>query len=178
MPTVFNGHAVGRPGSLGGAAGGTVREWGDVSMHRFRAGAAVLALAAAAGGLAAADKKQPPAPARPPVVVEPLPPDVMAEAVRAEQDAYLRRLDVCTKLKQIAAEKGDDALAARAGELERQATALYEYRVAKLGLKPTKKPAEATLDAKLGTGAAVNPLKVAPPKPAGTSVAELREVTP
>lgn len=170
-------------------------------MYRFRAWGVTLALAAGAGvpAAAAADAKSAAraddpkdnkkgdrakgTKARPPVIVEPLPPDELAEAVRAEQDAYIRRLDVCTRLKQFAAEAGDDKLAQQAADLERQATALYEQRVAKLGVKPTGKPAPlatAALDRALGSGAAVNPLTVAPPKPAGpvTAAAELGEVKP
>jgi hypothetical protein len=162
-------------------------------MHRIRAWGVGLALAAGAGVPAAgADGKPAGAPrdtkaapqVRPPVIVEPLPPDVLAEAVRAEQDAYIRRLDVCTRLREIAAEKGDDKLAMQAADLERRATAVYEARVAKLGVKPSGKPAlpaEVTLDKALGSGAAVNPLTVAPPAPAAparASLAELREVKP
>jgi hypothetical protein len=149
-------------------------------MHRFWG--AALALTAAAGVTAAADAKDmkpDKSLAKPPVLVEPLPPDVLAEAVRAEQDAYIRRLDVCTRLKQVAAEKNDDKLALKAADLERAATTLYEQRVAKLGVKPSGRPAPlAELDKKLGSGAAVNPLTVAPPKPASASLAELREVKP
>jgi hypothetical protein len=113
------------------------------------------------------------------VVVEPLPPDVLAEAVRAEQDAYIRRLDVCTRLKQIAAEKNDDKLTLKAADLERAATALYEQRVAKLGVKPTGKPAPLGEPAKKPVpAAAVDPMTVAPPQPASASSAELREVKP
>lgn len=154
-------------------------------MHRFSAWGAVLALAAGAGGMAAAADTKPARPAssmRPPVIVEPLPPDILAEAVRAEQDAYIRRLDVCTRLRAIAAEKNDDNLAQQAAELERRATALYEARVARLGVKPSGSPAppaEVTLDQTLGSGVAVNPLTVAAPQPAGTaSAASLREVKP
>jgi len=148
-------------------------------MHRFRAWGVTLALAAGAGVPAAAAGDAKPAKVksptgRPPVVVEPLPPDELAEAVRAEQDAYIRRLDVCTRLKQVAAEKADDKLAQQAADLERQATALYERRVAKLGVKPSGRPAP--LAAKAAAGG-VDPLGVAPPAPAAAS-AELREVKP
>src|SRR5262245_44260269 len=64
-------------------------------------------------------------PARPPVVLGPLDPAVLAAALRAEQDAWQRRMDVCLKLKQIALARGDEPLARQADELERQATALY-----------------------------------------------------
>ena len=135
------------------------------------AGAAVLLVTL---GATAADT--PKLPARPPTVTAPLPADVLAEAVRAEQDAYIRRLDVCTKLKQVAAEKGDESLSRRADELEKLAGTLYTERVAKLGVNPPKS-AELKLDKMLGRGAAVNPLMVAPPKPAASETA-MREVKP
>lgn len=129
-------------------------------MVRTAAAAAGLAFAAA---VAAADK-----PAPPPVVFAPLPADVLAEAVRAEQDAYVRRLDVCTKLRRAAADKNDDRLAGVADDLERQATSLYQARVGKLGVGPAKPGDKPTVAAK------VNPLTVAPPAPR----ADLREVAP
>lgn len=70
-----------------------------------------------------------------PAAYAPLDPGVQADAVRAEQDAWQRRVDVCTALQKVAAARGDDALAARATELEAQATALYKARVARLGVK-------------------------------------------
>jgi hypothetical protein len=70
-----------------------------------------------------------------PALFAPLDPGVQAEAVRAEQDAWQRRMDVCLKLQQAAAAKGDEALMSRAAELEAQATALYAARVARLGVK-------------------------------------------
>ena len=114
-------------------------------MRRFTArGLAVAALTAAALGAAtAADKPadspwysrvlgksdpkpaaDPPTfgstPARPPALVGPLDPVAQADALRAEQDAWQRRMDVCLKLRQVAAARNDEALAARADELERQ----------------------------------------------------------
>jgi hypothetical protein len=129
-------------------------------MVRFASVAAGVVLGAA---IAVAE---PPAP--PPVVFAPLAADVLAEAVRAEQDAYVRRLDVCTKLRKAAAEKADDKLAALADDLERQATALYQARVGKLGVKPAGPGAKPTVLA------SVNPLTVAPPTPRN----DLREVAP
>jgi hypothetical protein len=135
-------------------------------MRRFTArGLAVAALTAAAlGAAAAADKpadspwysrvlgkSEPkpadpptfgsaPAPARPPAVVGPLDPVAQADALRAEQDAWQRRMDVCLKLRQVAAARNDEALATRADELERQATALYQQRVARIGVKSPGRP--------------------------------------
>ena len=38
------------------------------------------------------------------MIVAPPSGEVLADAVKAEMDAYVRRLDVCTRLRQIAAE--------------------------------------------------------------------------
>lgn len=65
----------------------------------------------------------------------PLDPSVFQDAVLAERDALARRLEVCTKLQQIAAARNDEKLAAKAAELEKQATAIYKGRVARLGVK-------------------------------------------
>ena len=136
-------------------------------MNRIRAASVTLALAAGLSGGLAVAADPPTKPRKPPVVVAPLAADVLAEAVRAEQDAYIRRLDVCTKLRQIADEKGDTDLASKADELEKLATAVYQERVGKLGVKPTKAAA--------GFGpTSVDPLAVAAPKPASAP----REVKP
>src|SRR5262245_18684121 len=73
-------------------------------------------------------------PGRPLTVSGPLPSDQLAEALRAEQDAYLRRVSVCTELRRIAVEQGDDITVRQADELERQFGALYSARVAALGV--------------------------------------------
>lgn len=77
---------------------------------------------------------------RPPTITAPLPPEVVKGALRAEQDAYLRRLSVCTELRRVAAERDDPALLKQADELERQVTALYNARVAGLGVPRVKSP--------------------------------------
>jgi hypothetical protein len=126
-----------------------------------------LSAALAAGGTAAADPPTPPppreqttlmhklfgpkppkpvgptvagatAPQRPPTITAPLPPEVVRDSLRAEQDAYLRRLSVCTELRRVATEKGDEALLRQADELERQVTSLYHTRVAGLGVPRVK----------------------------------------
>jgi hypothetical protein len=109
------------------------------------------------------DAKAPPGP---PKVVAPLPPAELADAVRAEQMAYLRRLEVCTRLRDVAANTNNDKLVDAAEELERQAFATYQARVARLGVKTGSRSVDADLDARLGSGAAVNPLTVGTPKPA------------
>ncbi|HEY2786026.1 MAG TPA: hypothetical protein VGJ05_13745 [Fimbriiglobus sp.] len=106
------------------------------------------------------------APSGPPVIVAPLPPAELADAVRAEQMAYLRRLEVCTRLRDVATNTKNEKLIDVAEELEKQAFAMYQARVARLGVKTGPRNAEAELDSKLGTGAGVNPLTVASPKPA------------
>jgi hypothetical protein len=97
--------------------------------------AAVAGLALAGTGVPAAGPKTAEKAARPPVIVAPLAADVVAEAVRAEQDAVLRRLDVCDRLRKLGETTGDTTLVLQADELEKQATALYAARVARLGVK-------------------------------------------
>lgn len=176
---------------------------GGSSMRRFGAWGLTAALATGAGvaaGIAAdppvppsstakpwygrllgdSEPGQPPAteratPARPPIPTAPLAPEVVADALQAEQDAYLRRLEVCTKLRQLALESNDEAMLQQADTLERQATALYHGRVARFGVKsirPTRndaeartappKPADVQLDEKLGSGVATTPLARSP----------------
>jgi hypothetical protein len=77
-------------------------------------------------------------PARP--SAPPLGPDVLADALRAEQDAYLRRLNVCSELRRVGAETNNDVLIRQADELERQAAAVYNQRVAALGVPKVKAP--------------------------------------
>jgi hypothetical protein len=115
-------------------------------------------------------------PARPPVIVGPLDPTVLAEALRAEQDAWQRRMDVCLKLRQVALQLDDEALAARADELERQATALYHQRTARLGVKAGVRSPADVFDRAPGAASSVPPT-VTPPQPAGPA-REFREVKP
>jgi hypothetical protein len=157
-------------------------------MHRLAAwGLSALAAGALAPTVSAADPAQPEkpglvgrwlggseskptsektfadVPARPPVILGPLDPAVLAEALRAEQDAWQRRMDVCLKLRQIALTRGDEPLARQTDELERQATALYHQRTARLGVKAGVRSPADVLDRTVG--AAVVPT-VAPPEPA------------
>jgi hypothetical protein len=103
-------------------------------------------------------------PARPPLAIAPLEPAALAAALRAEQDAWDRRLEVCYKLRVVGGETNDEALIHRANELEQQATALYHSRAARLGVKP-KLRGEA---APLGTG----------PSALATPTRVFKEVTP
>ena len=129
--------------------------------------------------------KPAPAPSRPAPAVGPLAPDVMIQALQAEQDAYARRLDVCTELRRVAVGTKDDALGNKADELERLAEATYNQRIAKLGVKSQHRnpPGGDKLDAELGGGVAVNPLNTgvripADPRPATAQVRQYREVKP
>jgi hypothetical protein len=84
-------------------------------------------------------------PLRPPVVIAPLEPSAIAEALKAEQQAWDRRMEVCLKLRMIADKTNNDALAKQADDLEKQATALYHHRSARLGVKaPLRGKPEAT----------------------------------
>ena len=92
------------------------------------------------------DKKPDATPARPPVAVAPLEPAALAEALKAEQDAWGRRLEVCLKLRVVGNDANDEAMMKRADDLEKQATALYHSRVARLGVKaPLRGKSEAAL---------------------------------
>jgi hypothetical protein len=117
---------------------------------------------------------------RPLTVSVPLPADQLAEALRAEQDAYLRRVSVCTELRRIAVQQGDDATVRQADELERQFGALYSARVAALGVTRTKAPLPepTSMSEAIAVRSAANRL-LAPPAPvAGTTTAQVREVLP
>lgn len=119
-------------------------------------------------------------PGRPLTVSAPLPPEQLAEALRAEQDAYLRRVSVCTELRRIAVEQGDDVTVRQADELERQFGALYSARVAALGVSRAKAPLPepSPTGEAIAVRSAANRL-LAPPAPVpGTTTAQFREVQP
>jgi len=121
-------------------------------------------------------------PAKVPVILGPMEPDVMTQALRLEQEAYQRRLDVCLKLRQVALKTNNESLANQADELEREATAVYHLRTAKLGVKSALRGSMESLDRKLGTGIAETPLTVASPEPASAkataSAPDFRVVNP
>lgn len=97
---------------------------------------ATIALGAIGSTLLAANPKKPEAKSvKPPVVVAPLTADVVADSVRAEQDAVLRRLDVCDRLRKLGETTGNTSLIQQAEDLEKQVTAVYSARVARLGVK-------------------------------------------
>jgi hypothetical protein len=122
----------------------------------------------------------------PPTISAPLPPSVLADALRAEQDAYLRRVSVCTELRRVAIERGDDILARQADELERQAAALYNARVAGLGVARVKAPLPepaggtglASLQMPSSPEAAAGQLSAPSAPVPGTTTAQVREVKP
>jgi hypothetical protein len=125
----------------------------------------------------------------PAIVTAPLKPEVVAEAFRAEQAAWNRRMEVCLELKRVAAERGDETLARQADDLERQATDLFNARTAGFGMSRTKAPlpeptptsAVAAFDpAPLKDYDAVGQAKKlsAPSAPIPGSTAEVREVKP
>ncbi|MCE9564742.1 MAG: hypothetical protein K8U57_22135 [Planctomycetes bacterium] len=125
-------------------------------------------------------------PQRPVTITAPLPQEVLIDALRAERDAWQRRVSVCEELRRIAFDKGDDALSRQADELERQATALYNLRVAGLGVTRVKAPlpesagfASEALSSDSQTAAAKARKLAAPPTPvSGTTTAQVREVKP
>ncbi len=123
-----------------------------------------------------------------PIVISTLPPEVQAEALRAEQEAYLRRVAVCTELRRVALERNDPALYEQADALEQQAEQLYRLRVQRLGIPiPTSngdgtKPSSSLANSPSGAARAVREaarplLPPAPPVPV-TAEARVREVKP
>jgi len=107
-------------------------------------------------------KSEPPkvveAPAQKPVPKE-RPRDVAARTLEQEQAEYFRRLDVVTKMRQIAFETSNPALDAQADEIEREATEVYSLRTAHLPSARLKPVPEQALDQQLGSGIATNPLQ-------------------
>lgn len=119
-------------------------------------------------------------PGRPLTISAPLPAEQLAEALRAEQDAYLRRVSVCTELRRVALERGDDAMVRQADELERQFGSLYSARVAALGVTRARAPLPepSSMGESLAARSAANQL-LAPSQPVpGTTTAQVREVQP
>ena len=136
-------------------------------------------------GMFGPKKPKPDAPAVPSTITAPLSPEVKADALRAEQDAYLRRVSVCTELRRVALERGDVALARQADELERQAASLYNVRVAGLGVSRVKAPLPESNAAFAELSPAANQTATAkaqrltaPSAPVPGSTAAVREVQP
>ena len=75
--------------------------------------------------------------------------DEVAKSLDYEQKLYLKRLEFCTRLRQIAVESKDDSLLVKADALEKQATDVYLSKTSKLPtILQDVKAAEAALDAK------------------------------
>ena len=111
-----------------------------------------------------ADKTYAATPPRPAVVLT-LDPSVLTDALRAEQEAWDRRMEVCRRLREVASPGDSEAITKQANDLEKQATALYHQRVARLGVKgPMRAPVD-SFDRMLGSGAAIDPTQIASPKP-------------
>lgn len=161
-------------------------------MFRFRAGAAALALGAGVAAFAA----DPPAPrsgvravggAPKTASVTPpgaLPADTLQAAVKAEYEAWERRVSVCLKLRQVALERADDALMRQADELEQRANAIYQARVSALGVPKVKAPLPTAAALDLAPEKPLDPKGAAaklaaPDAPVPVSeTAEVREVKP
>ena len=144
-------------------------------MLRYRAWAAAVALGAGALAVAA----DPPAPrsgvravggtpktasVTPPSA---LPAEMVQAALKAEYEAWERRVGVCLRLRQIALEGNDEALMRQADELEQRANALYQARVSALGVPKVKAP--------LPTAAA---LELLPEKPPGAKATAAKLTAP
>jgi hypothetical protein len=76
----------------------------------------------------------------PPTITAPLSHTVLVKCVQDENEALMRRTNVCEALRNIATERGDTALARKADELERQANNLYNARITALGVPKIKAP--------------------------------------
>jgi hypothetical protein len=120
---------------------------------------------AARGGAAVAVPGQPPVSAT-------LSPELVHAALQAEQDAYLRRMLICTKLREAGYERNDDALLKQVEELERQADAIYKQRVAALGVS---RSVRAPLPPTVG---AVASFDLAPEKPTDPRAAAAKLTAP
>ncbi len=114
-------------------------------------------------GRNAAPAGQPmPAPTAPPVA------DRAASIQQREEKAFMRRMAVCDRLRQIAEATNDADLGRQADALQEQAWLIYTRRTASLGLPGTD---EAVLQQRLGTGTATPRPRAG--APAGDGRAEL-----
>lgn len=101
--------------------------------------------------------------ARPSIIIAPLTPEVISEAVKAEETACTRRLDACTKLRQFAIDKNDDKLLAQIDEIERQAIEMCQQRVARMGVKVGMKTRPSlVMDREIGASRVELPIITAP----------------
>jgi hypothetical protein len=116
-------------------------------------------------------------------VTAPLSPAVLNKCLQAEDEALLRRLEVCDALRTVADEKGDPALRRQADELEKKANVVYKARVAALGIPTTKTSLPETtiavrLEEPAAPQAAANRLIAPTSTPPSAITAEAREVKP
>lgn len=137
----------------------------------------------AVGRMFAAKKPAGPVVRNGPVLTAPYSPEVLADSLRAEQEAYLRRLSVCGELRRVAGETNDDALTRQAEELERQAAAVYNARVAALGVPKVKAPLPqpsglATLSPKAAADKLTAPTKPTADDTRTAEARDIREVKP
>jgi hypothetical protein len=102
-----------------------------------------------------------------------LPPEMVADAMKAEWAAWERRTNVCLKLREAAIARNDEALMRQVDELERQTNAIYKQRVAALGVPNSKAP----LPSSSSTGFAAS-FDLAPTKPEDPKVTAARLIAP
>jgi hypothetical protein len=114
------------------------------------------------GGTGTAGEQRVTVPAGPPVAERTI------HTQQREKNAFLRRLMVCDRLRQVAAETNDAALERQADALAAQAWEIYRRRTASLRLSG---PDEAVLEQSLGTGTATPRPRAG--APAGDRRAEL-----
>lgn len=104
------------------------------------------------------------APSNVPVVSRPatgpLSAETLLSVLREEQDAYTRRLEVCTQLRKVALDMADEKrsaqLAAQADELERMAEITYKTRVTRLGVKSNLRSNQGATDLERSIGSTMN----------------------
>ncbi len=79
-------------------------------------------------------ERTPPAPPNLPLAAKPAPVsrEALMRMMASERDVYLKRLESITKIKQIALDRGDEAMMKKADDLERQAEETFTQRTAKL----------------------------------------------
>lgn len=87
-----------------------------------------------------------PMPPKPVVRQAPITREALARMLADERDVYLKRLEAITKIKQIALDRGDEAMLKKADDLERQAEETFAQRTAKLQEMTTKDDDRASLE--------------------------------
>jgi len=100
------------------------------------------------------------------------PADAAARVLQQERDEYLKQLEALSAIKLQALQANDETTMERADALEREATEVYQQRIAHLPCARLKPLSEEALDRQLGTGVATNPL-MAGSTPGKTASAKL-----